>query len=113
MTRYLALVAGLLTLMTVSVSAQGPRLVEAGKEVYATRQCARCHMVGGKGYKDGKLDGVASKVSAEDMRHWLTAPSEMEARLDHKPKVRMSSRKTMKLTDGEVTSLVAYLRTLK
>ncbi len=70
-------------------------------------------MVAGKGYKDGKLDGVASKVSAEDMRQWLTAPAEMEAKLDQKPKVKMSSRRTMKLTDAEVAALVAYLRTLK
>ena len=113
MMRDLARVAGLVGLMTVSASAQEAKLVQAGKDLYATKQCARCHMVAGKGYKDGKLDGVASKVSADDMRHWLTAPAEMEAMLDHKPKVRMSSRKTMKLTNDDVTSLVAYLRTLK
>ena len=113
MMRHLALVAGLVGLMTLSISAQTRRSFQAGKQVYASKACARCHMVAGKGYKNGKLDGVASKMSADDMRKWLTAPAEMEAKLDHKPKVKMSSRKRMKLTDADVTALVAYLMTLK
>ena len=111
--RHLVLVAGLVGLITPSVSAQRASLVQAGKELYASHECDRCHRVAGKGYKDGKLDGVASKMSAADMRKWLTAPAEMEATLDKKPKVKMSSRKKMKLTDADVTALVAYLTTLK
>jgi hypothetical protein len=47
------------------------------------------------------------------MRKWLTAPAEMEAKLDHPPKVKMSSRKSMKLADADVSALIAYLMTLK
>ena len=40
--------------------------------------------------------------------------AEMEAALDHKPKVKMSPKiGLMKLTDAEVDALVAYLMTLK
>lgn len=113
MMRNLAPVLGLVGLMTLPVSAQNAKLVEAGKAVYASKECARCHMVAGKGYKNGKLDGVASTVSAEDMRKWLTTPREMEATLDKKPKVRMSSREKMTLTEADVSALVAYLMTLK
>jgi mono/diheme cytochrome c family protein len=113
MMRDLALVVALVGWLTPSAAAQTATLVEAGRQVYASKQCARCHMVAGRGYKNGKLDGVASKMSADDMRRWLTAPLEMEAKLDKKPKVKMSSRKTMHLTDSDVTALVAYLRTLK
>jgi len=113
MMRPLALVA-LVGVMTAPVSAQGGMLVQAGKQLYASNECARCHMVAGKGNKMSKLDGVASKLSARDMDRWLKAPAEMEATLDHKPKVRMSSRKSLKnLTEADVAALVAYLMTLK
>jgi len=111
--RRLALVA-LMGAMTASVSAQSATLAEAGKQLYASKECARCHMVKGKGNKMSKLDGVASKLSARDIGRWLSAPAEMEATLDHKPKVRMSSRKSLKnLTQADVAALVAYLMTLK
>lgn len=111
--RRLALVA-LMGTMTASVSAQSATLVEAGKQLYASKECARCHMVKGKGNKMSKLDGVASKLSARDIARWLSAPAEMEATLDHKPKVRMSSRQSLKkLTEADVAALVAYLMTLK
>ena len=115
MKRYLARVVGVVALMTLSVtvSAQDARSAQVGKATYAARECARCHMIAGRGNKAGKLDGVGSKMSPAEMRRWLTAPTEMEAKLDHTPKVKMSSRKTMTLTDGEVDALVAYLTTLK
>lgn len=113
MTRHVVVAAGLAGSMTLSLSAQGENLVEKGKAVYDARECDRCHMVAGRGYKDGKLDGVASKMGVEEMRRWLTAPAEMEATLEKSPKVKMSSRKRMTLTDAEVTALVAYLRTLR
>ena len=111
--RHLAMTAGLFWLIGVPMSAQDAALAQNGKALYEAKECDRCHMVAGKGYKDGKLDGVASKMSADDMRKWLTAPREMEAGLETKPKVRMSSRKGMTLSDAEVSALVAYLRTLR
>lgn len=112
-TRQLALAAVMAALVAGPVDAADATLVQSGKQVFANQQCARCHMVGGKGYKHGKLDGVASKLSADEMRKWLTKPAEMEATLAETPKVKMSSRKRMKLTDADVTALVAYLMTLK
>jgi mono/diheme cytochrome c family protein len=111
--RQLALAAAMAALVSGAVGASDANLVQSGKEIYTRQQCARCHMVGGKGYKHGKLDGVASKMNADDMRKWLTKPAEMEAKLAEPPKVKMSSRKRMKLTDADVTALVAYLMTLR
>jgi cytochrome c553 len=113
MIRSLASVAALAGLMTLPVAAQEAKLVQAGKAIYAAEECDRCHMIAGKGHKDAKLDGVASRLSADELRKWLTAPRDMEATLDHTPKVKMSSRKDMHLTDDDVTALVAYLGTLK
>lgn len=113
MMRQLAYVSGLALALSVPVAAQDAKLVETGRELYAVKECDRCHMVGGRGNKSSKLDGVGSKVSVDEIRRWLTAPAEMEAKLDQKPKVRMSSRKKMTLTDAEVQALVAYIRTLR
>ena len=49
----------------------------------------------------------------EGVRH-LRNPAEMEKTLDHKPKVKMSSKLAeMKLKDADIEALIAYLQTLK
>ena len=114
MIRYLTVVVGLVGFLGVPVAAQDAKLVQAGKRLYETKECAKCHLIAGKGNKISPLDGVASKHGAAEMKKWLTATAEMEAALDHKPKVKMSSKVgLMKLTDAEVDALVAYLMTLK
>lgn len=114
MMRHLTVAIGLVGLLAGSVHAQDAKKVQAGKQLYASKECAKCHMIAGKGNKIGVLDGVAAKITADEMRKWLTAPLDMEAKLDHKPKVKMSSKiNLMKLTDADVDALVAYLTTLK
>jgi Cytochrome c. len=107
----LALV-GLAFLSAAAVSAQDPKQVDAGKQLFSAKQCAKCHQIAGRGNKVNKLDGVASKLSPAEMRKWLTTPLEMEATLDHKPKVKMSSKK-MELKGADVDALIAYLQMLK
>ena len=114
MIRHLTAVVGLVGLLGVGVAAQDAKQVQAGKRLYESKECAKCHLIAGKGNKISALDGVASKLSAADMKKWLTATAEMEAALDHKPKVKMSSKiGLMKLSDADVDTLVAYLKTLK
>ena len=111
-------VAGML-LSAAIPAAQGqapdPKLVEAGKKVYAANKCVQCHTIGGAGgtlTKQFPLDGVAAKLSAEDIRRWITHPAEMEAKLDKPVKMKMSMRKYT-LTEADVDALVAYMLTLK
>ena len=111
--RHFALaLTGLSFLSIVTLSALDPKQAETGKQLFSSKQCVKCHQVEGRGNKANKLDGVASKVSADDMKKWLTNPKEMEAKLDHKPKITMSSKKAP-LSTAEVDALVAYLQTLK
>lgn len=85
----------------------------AGKKIYDSKECAKCHIVAGKGNKIGPLDGVATKMSEADMRKWLTNPLEMERTLEKKPKVKMSSKlKQMGLKESDIDALIAYLKTL-
>lgn len=93
----------------VTLAAQDAKQVEAGKKLYATYNCQKCHKIGDVG-KLSVLDGVATKLTAEEIRTWLVSPDEMTAKLKKKPKVKM---KKQDYKPGEVDAMMAYLLTLK
>ena len=93
----------------VTIAAQDAKQVEAGKKLYETYNCKKCHKIGDVG-KLSVLDGVATKLTAEDIRKWLVSPDEMTAKLKKKPKVKM---KKQDYKPGEVEVMMAYLLTLK
>ena len=74
MKRIVIALAAMAVLMGPSLRAQDAKKVEAGKQVYTAKECSKCHMIAGKGNKIGKLDGVATKLSAADIRKWLDQP---------------------------------------
>jgi mono/diheme cytochrome c family protein len=96
----------------VSAGAQDAKKIEAGKKVYETQKCATCHMIAGKGNKMSPLDGVGAKLSAADLKKWITDTAEMEAKLTKKPAVKMSSKK-FDIKDPDLDALVAYMQSLK
>lgn len=113
----LLVLAGVAILGTPIVMAEGqqqsapnPQQVEAGKKLYASEGCTKCHQVAGQGNRMSVLDGVGDKLTAEELKMWLTNPDEMAAKLPRRPVVRMPK---VDLEDAEVNALVAYLRTLK
>ena len=92
------------------VAAQAEK-IEAGKKVYATQKCATCHVAGGAGGKMATaLDGVGSKLTAAELKLWITDPAPLIAKLKAKPKVSM---KKYTLPDADLDALVAYLASLK
>jgi len=95
--------------------AQDAAKVAAGKKTFEAQKCSTCHQVAGQGGKmASSLDGVGKKLTEADIKKWLTAPAEMEAKLKEKPKAPMSGfLKTHKLTDADVDGLVAYMLSLK
>ncbi len=97
--------------------AQAPdaKLVEAGKAVYTAQKCGVCHTVNKVGGKSASvLDGVGSKLKADEIRKWFTNTAEMEAKLPKKPTASMAAWiKTKKLSDADVNGLVAYMSSLK
>jgi mono/diheme cytochrome c family protein len=90
-----------------------PKQVAAGKKLYDTLKCATCHMAEAKGNKKLPLDGISKKMPAAQIRSWIASPAEMEAKLDKKPAVKMSSMMKTKLSDPDVDALVAYVQSLK
>ena len=86
--------------------------VDAGRKVYERAKCVTCHQIAKRGNSRYPLDGVASRLSAADLRRWLTEPAAMEAALPTMPAIRMSAMK-YRLSAEDVDALVAYLETLK
>jgi mono/diheme cytochrome c family protein len=100
--------AALLTAFAAAAAAQD--LTDKGKEVYATQKCSVCHSIAGVGNKRGSLDGVGAKLSADDMRRWITNAPEMTAKIKAERKPAM---KAYTLAKDDLDALVAYLQALK
>ena len=102
-----------LTTVTVTVAVQQPQSpAEIGRKVYEREKCATCHQIAKRGNSRYPLDGIASRLSPEQIRRWLTHPAEMEAALPRMPALRMSAMK-YRLNSRDLDALVAYLETIK
>lgn len=83
-----------------------------GQEVYTAQKCQMCHSIGGKGGKSSSLDGVGAKLSAEDIRQWITHPKEAAAKASSTKKPPMPA-KYGSLPAADLDALVAYMQSLK
>jgi mono/diheme cytochrome c family protein len=88
--------------------------IAAGKTAYTTLKCGTCHMIEKVGGKTASaLDGIGAKMKEEDIRKWLTATAEMEAKLAKKSTMMTTWMKSKKLSDADVAGITAYLFSLK
>ena len=81
-----------------------------GQQLFADQKCTLCHSIGDKGNKKGPLGGVASTLSADEIRSWITDAKGMTAKTKATRKPEM---KAYALPKDDVDALVAYLGTLK
>ena len=93
-----------------TAAAQGD--AKKGAQVYAAQKCQQCHAIGGQGMKANPLDGVGKKLSAADIREWITHPVEMAKRTSSTKKPPMQDRYS-KLPAADIDALVAYMQSLK
>jgi mono/diheme cytochrome c family protein len=93
-------------------AAQDAAAVKKGQEVYAAQKCSICHAIGGQGSKTNPLDGVGAKLSAADIRQWITDPTAMTAKVKSEKKPPMPNR-WAKLPAADLDALVAYMQSLK
>ncbi len=117
MTVVRALSAATLTALVVvatprAVRAQDEAQIKKGQEVYNAQKCQMCHSIGGKGNKQNPLDGVGAKLSADDIRKWITHPDEMTAKAKSTKKPPMP-KKYATMAPADLDALVAYLQSLK
>ena len=93
------------------VSAQDQDAVDAGRRVFAAQKCSICHAIAGQGNQKGSLDGIGSKLSADEIRQWLMNAPEMAAKIKAERKPAMKVYAT--LPKADLDGLVAYLSGLK
>jgi mono/diheme cytochrome c family protein len=70
MGRILVAVAVTAAFLAAAPAASADAQVDRGIAVYKAQKCNLCHIVAGEGKKH-VLDGVGTKLSAEDIRQWL------------------------------------------
>jgi len=88
--------------------------VKKGQEVYTAQKCSVCHQIAGKGNASNKLDGVGGKLSADQIKQWITDP--VAAAAAAKPpstKKPLMPTKYKSLPAADVDALVAYMQSLK
>ncbi len=107
-----ALALGAVVAAPLAAAAQDEAQIKRGQEVYTAQKCQMCHSIAGKGNKSNPLDGVAAKLSADDIRQWITNPTDMTAKSKSTKKPPMPN-KYGKLPAADVDALVAYMQGLK
>src|SRR5262245_54864690 len=83
-----------------------------GQEVYTAQKCQVCHQIAGKGNKANPLDGVGKKLTADEIREWITHPTEAAAKAKSTKKPPMPA-KYASLPKADLDALVAYMQSLK
>ena len=101
--------------MSVVFLSAGPAFaqgaVEKGAAVYAAQKCMTCHSIAGKGQAKGPLDGVGSKLTADEIREWIVTPA--AATKKHNATRKPPMRAYPKLPAEDLDALVAYMVSLK
>jgi mono/diheme cytochrome c family protein len=108
--KVLGLMVGmLLGSMTAAQATAGQAAPPAdrGATVYAAQKCSMCHALDGRGMAKGPLDGVGSKLSADEIRQWIVNPAEMTAKANATRKPAM--RAYPNLPKEDLDALVAFL----
>jgi mono/diheme cytochrome c family protein len=96
--------------LTASASAQTGDAA-LGEKLYAEQKCMMCHAINGKGNVKGPLDGVGSRLTADEVRQWITDPKAMTAKTKATRKPPMPAYP--KLSKEQVEHVVAYMLSLK
>ena len=96
----------------LAAAEQDDAKVKKGQEVYAAQKCQVCHAIAGKGGKQSPLDGVGKKLSADEIKLWITNPTEAAAKAKSTKKPPMPA-KYGTLPAADLDALVAYMVSLK
>ena len=86
--------------------------VKKGQQVYTAQKCQLCHAIAGTGGKSSPLDGVGTKLKAEEIREWITNPTQASAKAKSTKKPPMPA-KYGSLPAADLDALVAYMQSLK
>jgi mono/diheme cytochrome c family protein len=107
--RSIVMTVGLCVGLVTAAAAQDAKVTK-GQQVFADQKCSLCHSIAGKGNAKGSLDGVGGKLSADEIRSWITDSKGMTEKTKA---TRKPAMKAYTLPKEDVDALVAYLGTLK
>jgi mono/diheme cytochrome c family protein len=98
-----------------SAGAQDAAKIEKGKQVYdaATPKCKACHSIGGAGNTKGPLEGVGSRLKADEVKAWMRTPKEMTEKTKAARKPYMPAYPKEKMSDEDLEALTDYMLSLK
>ena len=85
-------------------------LITVGRGVFEAQGCMRCHAVGGEGNVRNPLDGVGVRLTAEAIRHWIMASTEIEEQLSSR--VFQAKQAYRDLPAEDMDALVYYLQSI-
>ena len=108
----LTITLALASALMMTRPAAGQDAAKKGQDVYTAQKCQLCHAIAGKGNKSNPLDGVGAKLSADDIKQWITHPVEAAAKAKSAKKPPMPA-KFASLPAGDIDALVAYMQSLK
>ena len=106
-----ALAAFALTTVSAGAAFAQDAKVKRGMEVYTAQKCSLCHSIAGKGNQKGPLDGVGSKLTADEIREWIVNPAEMTKK--HNATRKPPMRAYPNLPKEDLDALVAFLAAKK
>ena len=110
--RILTTTLALAAALTLARPVAGQDAVKKGQDVYTAQKCQMCHAIAGKGNKSNPLDGIGGKLSADDIKQWITHPTDAAAKAKSTKKPPMPA-KYGSLPPADIDALVAYLQSLK
>lgn len=89
----------------------GAQAADKGAAVFVAQKCSLCHSLDGKGNAKGPLDEIGSKLTADEIRQWITTPAEMgaKAKVTRKPAMKAFPN----LPKEDLDALVAFLHAKK
>ena len=84
---------------------------DQGVKVYAAQKCAICHSIAGVGNKKFPLDGVGTKLTADQIREWIVDPVAAAKKANSTAKPVMKAYPN--LPKADLDAIVAYMQSLK
>ena len=103
--------ASIVMVAAVGTAPAAAQDVKRGEAVYAAQKCAMCHSLDGKGQAKGPLDGVGSKLTADEIREWIVNPAAMTKK--HNATRKPPMRAYPKLPKEDLDALVAFMASKK
>jgi mono/diheme cytochrome c family protein len=77
------------------------------------QRCVLCHSIGEKGLKGFPMEGVATRVTPDEIRQWLLNPKEMGAKAGFIRTPKMESLPPLlKFTPEQLEDVIAYASSL-